>query len=141
MTPELEAAQAEWLSQLATMRRAIADLKLDQPDKNAQPYGQDIVVDEEDLSGGSGSDDFWDISDDEEDEYSSDSLDRSAAGSAKDEVLGMDWLKAKCFSFAERRSGLNAEELEGQVIALLSSDSQGNTCLLLVPIWRGLCDI
>ena len=126
MTPELESAQAEWLSQLAAMRQSIADLKLSQVNRNSKPYGQDIIVDEEDLTGGSSSDSIWDISDDEEDEYSSDSLDGSAArGKTNGGSFGMDWLKAKCLAFAEQRSGLNAEELEGQVMSLLASDSQG----------------
>ena len=131
MTPELEAAQAEWLSQLAAMKKSIADLKLDQTNQDPQPYGQDIIVDEEDLTGGSSNDDIWDITDSEEDEYSSDSFDGSSTaftnGKADDESFGMDWLKAKCLSFAERRSGLSAEELEGQVMTLLASDSQGST--------------
>ena len=128
MSPSLETAESQWLSQLTAMRNAIAELKLDdQPNGQAQAYGQDIVVDDEDLTGGSGSDDLWNVFSDEEDEgYSSDMLDGvddySPDLNAENRPYGHEWLKSKCFAFADRKVGLNPEELEQQLSAMLASD-------------------
>ena len=128
MSPSLETAESQWLSQLTAMRNAIAELKLDdQPNGQAQAYGQDIVVDDEDLTGGSGSDDLWNVFSDQEDEgYSSDMLDGvhdySPDLNAENRPYGREWLKSKCFAFADRKVGLNPEELEQQLSAILASD-------------------
>lgn len=110
------------------MRNAIAELKLDdQPNGQAQAYGQDIVVNDEDLTGGSGSDDLWNVfSDEEDDEYSSDMLDGvddySPDLNVETGPYGNEWLKSKCFAIANTKVGLNPEELEQQLSAMLASD-------------------
>ncbi|KAK4697758.1 antiviral helicase SLH1, partial [Lecanoromycetidae sp. Uapishka_2] len=127
MSPSLETAGSEWLSQLAAMRQAIAELKLNQPNSQDQAYGHDIVVDDEDLSGGSDSDDLWNVfSENEGDNYSSDMLDGVQNSLSDFEVgaygYGTGWLKDKCITLAGRQVGLDPEEMQQQLSAMLASD-------------------
>ena len=133
MSPALQAAEAEWLAQLASMRKAIQDLKLDQQNFKTNAYLNGDSVTDDDLGGGS-SDDIWDISDNEY-EYSSDSLEESdgvLTNGSKPGTFGRDWLRSKCADFGARKSGLNASELEQQVMALLASDSQGKLFMVRI---------
>lgn len=130
MSPSVASAHSQWLAQLAAMREAIAELKLDQASGDAQAYGHDIEVDDNDFSGSSGSDDIWDVSSEGEDvEYSSDHLEGTEPDRLNGYVeaygYGPAWLRSKCVTFASRRSGLDGEELEEQLLALLASDSKG----------------
>ena len=129
MSPSFENAESTWLAQLAAMREAIADLKLDQPNGHVKSYGEDILADEADLTGGGSSDDLWDIfSDgDEEEEYSSDSVeeipDSVPNGTFKGPpAYSPEWLAGKCRSFVQGKPGLDGEELQQQISSLLSSD-------------------
>ncbi|KAJ9662580.1 putative steryl acetyl hydrolase mug81 [Coniosporium apollinis] len=128
MSPSVETAESEWLAQLAAMRAAIAELKLPQKNGDTQLYGEDIKIDDEDLSGTSSGDDIWDlISDADEDEYSSDHLDSYEAPVGEVSVdaapYSPEWLKQQCVDVARRGSGLDAEALQEQVVAVLASDS------------------
>ena len=130
MSPSLETAELQWLSQLTAMRNAIAELKLDdQPNGQIQTYGQDIVVDDEDLTGGNGSDDLWNLfSDEDDDGYSSDMLDSVGSFSpdleTREHGFGHGWLMSKCLAIADRKTGLNPAELEQQLSAMLASDME-----------------
>lgn len=120
----MDAAQAQWLEQLATMRKAIAELNLPAEAEKAPAYGDDIELDDDDFSGTASGEDIWDIiSDEYEDDYSSDHLEQvqesSSAGSAYDQR----WLTKKCEAVAQRSSGLDAGALKDQILAILSSDS------------------
>lgn len=132
MSPSVQSAQSQWLAQLASMRAAIEELKLNQVDSNIQSYGRDLLLDDDDLTVGSGSDDIWDILSEEEDDYSSDPLDgeEKAHSSGDSDEHGNDWLRLKTVAFACRRSGLDPHELEEQIVALLASDSKGTSLLL-----------
>ena len=130
MSPSLESAEAQWLAQLRAMREAIADLKLDQQNGDVRPYGHDIPVDDDDFTGGSGSDDIWDLMSEEEvDVYSSDYIDREDEesvpqnNSADGVGHGKGWLTERCAAFARGRTGLSPDEVQGQIISLLASDS------------------
>ena len=130
----METAQSQWLAQLAGMRQAIAELKLDQISNTAPSYGQDLLVDD-DLTGGSGSDDIWDIlSEEEDDEYSSDLLDEAedplSNGHIDGVSRGLEWLGMRTTSLASQKSGLDAQELQGQILAMLASDSNGTPYIL-----------
>lgn len=130
MSLSVESAQSQWLTQLATMREAIAELKLDQASRNGQAYGHDIAVDDDDLTGSSGSDDIWDIlSGQEDDDYSSDNLEvaeqDSLSGYGDAHSYNQIWLRTKCVALASRGSALDSGELEEQILALLASDSRG----------------
>lgn len=120
----LDAAEAEWLAQLAAMRAALADLKLPSPQADGQTkiYGSDIDLNEDDFTSGNSGDDVWDfISDSEEDQFSSDMV--PDAFDAEVGVYGPQWLRSKCILFAQRKQGLAAEDLQEQIMALLGSDS------------------
>ena len=128
MLHSLEKAESQWLSQLTAMRQAIAELKLDdQSNSQDQAYGRDIVLDDDDLTGTSGSDDLWNAFSDESDSsYSSDMLDgienSSPVLEASDSPWGHGWLESKCSSIAGRKSELDAGALEQQLSAMLASD-------------------
>lgn len=128
MSPSaVDSAEEKWLSQLATMRAALADLKLPLPQANESQenlFGEDFDFDDN-LSSPISGDDVWDfISDSGADEYSSDFVDgveviAESAGNGH----GFEWLKSRCLSLSERKQGLTAEELQGHIMALLASDS------------------
>lgn len=128
MSPSLESAEAQWLAQLRAMREAIAELKLDQQIGDVLPYGHDIPVDDDEFTGGSGSDDIWDLVSEEEGEvYSSDYIDgeedvlpQNATDGA---AYGQGWLTENCVSFARGRTGLDPDEVQQQIRSLLASDS------------------
>lgn len=134
MSPEIETAQSQWLAQLASMRQAIAELNLASTDCPAPEYGHDLLLDESDLTGGSGSDDIWDIlSEEESDEYSSDFPDNvqepATNGHFDGSYKDVEWLRTKTTTLADQRFGLDAHDLRGQILALLVSDSSGlSTC-------------
>ena len=125
----LSELESQWLAQLRSMREAIADLKLDKPPGDAQPYGHDIVVDDNDAIDDSGNDSVWDVWSDEEPEESSDltdgSFDDLAPHSPVKLPFSRQWLKEKCWSIATGTSGLDPGQLEEQVATLLASDMQG----------------
>jgi len=128
MSPSLESAEAQWLAQLRAMREAIAELKLDQQNGDVLPYGHDIPVDDDEFTGGSGSDDIWDLVGEEEGEvYSSDYIDGEEdvlpQNATERAAYGQGWLTGKCISFARGRTGLDPDEVQQQIRSLLASDS------------------
>ena len=129
MSQELENAHSQWLAQLSSMRKAIAELQLDKSFGAGQEYGHDIVLLDDELTGGSSSDDIWDVISEEEDyEYSSDSLEvpESPSNGITDGMgRGVEWLRSRTTSLANQKSGLDANELQEQIIALLVADSSG----------------
>jgi antiviral helicase SLH1 len=128
MSPSAEDAQALWLEQLATMRKAIADLNLPATENQKPPaYGDDLEFDEDDFSGTASGEDIWDIiSDEYEDEYSSDHLEHFSDHQQAGALYSQPWLAEKCASIAQRSSGLDASALREQISAILASDSNGN---------------
>lgn len=145
MSPSvLETAETQWLSQLRAMREAIADLKLPspQPIDNRQKYGHDITLDD------IGNDDLSSVDDFEDDEHSygyniedqdlygqPDSHKSCSQGTGEGQQMrGPDWLLMKCFDIAQRQSGMDAEDLQQQILMLLRSNSNG--ALLTPSIWR-----
>ena len=133
MSPSVSELESQWLAQLRTMREAIADLKLDQSRGDAQPYGHDIVVDEDQSVGGSDDDSVWDLWADEEEEESSNLTDGSYENWAPicsgGQPFSRQWLKERCWNIATGASGLDPSQLEVQAAALLASDMQGTVTL------------
>ena len=131
MSPSFESAESEWLAQYAALRQTLAELKVEQPDGEIKGYGHDIVLDDEDLTGGSGSDDLWNVfSDNEEDgDYGSDMSDGVTElpnGEPKSAYsYGQEWLRSKCVDIASSNSGMDAEELRQRLSAMLASDMRG----------------
>lgn len=130
MAATADSIQAKWAAQLESMRQTIAELKSLHIGEGSKSYGDDLMIDDDDFPGGSSSDDVFNISDDEEEDYSSDSLDAELeafpSGDTATSSYGKDWLRARCTEYADRKSGLDAQALEEQVVALLASDSQGS---------------
>lgn len=125
MSPSVEDAQAQWLEQLATMRKAIAELNLPANGQDPPAYGHDIEFDDDDFSGTASGEDIWDIiSDEYEDEYSSDQLEQNLV-QQETSPYSQQWLADKCFHVAQRSSGLDAGALKEQISAILASDSNG----------------
>jgi antiviral helicase SLH1 len=120
----MDAAEAQWREQLASMRAALADLKLPATNLDAAPYGSDIDFDDEEFTSGNSGDDVWDfIGESEEDLYSSDPSE-DVDPEVGDGGYGPAWLKSRCIGFASKRQGLAAEDLQEQIMALLASDSR-----------------
>ena len=130
MSKSLQDAQSEWLAQFASMRAAIEELKLNQSENSQHSYRPDIVLDDDDFSGDSGRDEIWDIAAEEaNDEHSSDTLDTQEGaylnGDSTTPDYGVGWLRRKTTTFAKDRSGLDADELQEQILVLLGSDMKG----------------
>ena len=131
MSPLLDSMESEWYAQLRSMREAIAELKLDQQIGQGHGYSQDIIINDDEITGGSGSDDIWDVwSDNEETQESSgisdDLGDDIAAPKISQLGYSQDWLQSNCASLAKGRSGLDAGQLNDQISTLLASDMQGD---------------
>ena len=147
MSPSLEKAELQWLSQLTAMRQAIAELKLDDQSNNQdQAYGRDIVVDDDDLTGTSGSDDLWNAFSDETDSsYSSDMLDgiedASPGLEASEHPWGHEWLRSKCLGIAGRKTALDAEALQQQLSAMLASDMKDDELQIALADILGYDDL
>jgi antiviral helicase SLH1 len=125
MSLAVEDAQAQWLEQLDAMRKAIAELKLPADAEKVPAYGDDIDFDD-DFSGTASGEDVWDIiSDEYEEEYSSDHLDQFQDSHVGDNTYDQNWLAQKCSDIARIGSGLDAGALKEQITAILSSDSNG----------------
>jgi antiviral helicase SLH1 len=131
MSPSADTAASQWLEQLATMRAAIAELKLPKSNGDSKDlsYENEYDLDDDDLSPASGSDDIWDIiSDEDEDDFSESQDSASAYHQAGPEDAGnakgtRGWLSDCCADVASRGSGLDADTLEEQITAVLASDS------------------
>ena len=127
MSPAVEDAHAQWLQQLDAMRKAIAELNLPADAEKVPAYGDDLEFDDDDFSGTASGEDIWDIiSDEYEEEYSSDHLDQFLDGQVTAEAYSQQWLTEKCSEVARSSSGLDSGALKEQITAILSSDSNGN---------------
>ncbi|MCJ1441439.1 MAG: hypothetical protein MMC23_001926 [Stictis urceolatum] len=124
MSPSLDTAHSNFQAQIESMKAALEQLNQDKDALQTLPYGHDLKLNEHDFSGISSEDDVFDISDDSEPGYSSDSFDDLVTGDVPAGVYDQDWLNTKCIEFASKRSGLGADELSQQITSLLASDSQ-----------------
>ena len=146
MSPSFVNAETEWLSQFAAMRQAISDLKLDDSNGNVQSYGQDLDINDDDLTAGSGSDDIWDIfSETSQGEDSSDVADNVEISSAHDTAFdpeqGSKWLMNKCQAFAARKGSLDAEDLFQQLSTMLASTMQDDELQMSLAETVGYSDL
>ncbi|KAF2177516.1 Sec63-domain-containing protein, partial [Zopfia rhizophila CBS 207.26] len=133
MSPSLDNAQSQWLEQLAAMRQAIADLNLPPSAERAPAYGDDLDLDEDDLSGTASGEDIWDvISDEYGDEFSSDPLDDLDSGFPGKELYDRHWLAEKCAEVARKGSGLDGAALKEQISAVLASDSNNEELQMML---------
>ena len=119
-------AQSQWLTQLQNLQATIESLRR-QIDSTTESYGQGLDEEDENSTAGSSSDGIWDIAYEEEDDDISGPSEDSG-GVDVDEIpngkgLGNDWFQRKIQEYAVHRSGLDAHELQDQVRALLTYDS------------------
>ena len=139
MSASIQVAQSKWLAQLASMRAAVEELKLDQSNINQYSSENDTLIDDDDLSG---SDGIWDVfGEDETDEYSSDMLDEQDGvylnGDSKNRDYGVDWIRTSLTAFANHRSELDVNELQEQISTLLNSDMKG--MFIITCIYQQFC--
>ncbi|KAF1842631.1 Sec63-domain-containing protein [Cucurbitaria berberidis CBS 394.84] len=126
-------AHSQWLEQLAAMRQAIAELNLPADAPKAPAYGDDLDFDDDDFSATASGEDIWDIiSDEYEDEYSSDHLDQYPDSQTGNSLYGQQWLTGKCADVAWRSSGLDAGALKEQISAILASDSKNEELQMIL---------
>lgn len=144
MSPSLASAESQWLSQLATMRAAIAEMNLAKPDPDVPEYGHDLQFEDEDVLPIKDTDEFWDlISDISEEDCTSEAPTLTPPESTQHDAAptgyNRDWLNRQCASVASRNSGLDANSLQEQVQAVLASDSNGNRISFPVPTKKTKC--
>ncbi|KAJ5715510.1 uncharacterized protein N7483_012691 [Penicillium malachiteum] len=118
----ITSTESQWLSQLAAMRQAIADLKLPKElPHDTTGYGSDMDLDlDEDYSSPGTVDDVWDIISSDEETDDQDEVNEMSFP----QTLPYDrvWLEAKCQEVSAR-SSMNAAELCQQIIATLAADT------------------
>ncbi|KAK7403671.1 putative steryl acetyl hydrolase mug81 [Neonectria punicea] len=113
----LSAAEAEWREQFAAMQAAIAELKIPQDTNIKSDLDDD---DFEGYSSGNSGQDVWHfISDDDQDDFSSDFAEAEAAGGQAADY-GAEWFTIKCSAIAAK-SGLSPDVFETQIMSVLSS--------------------
>ena len=118
-------SEDQWLSQMRAMRQAIADLNLPPLKPESEMYGADLDLNED--SSDSLEEDIWDVESEVDDSPPSD-VDLGMNGYHTPEAgtgnaFGRHWLQQKCQTLAVSKSGMNAEDLEQQIVALLATDS------------------
>lgn len=120
----LDSAEAQWQTQFAAMRAALAELKLPEYKENddLDAYGSDINLDDDEFTSGNSGDDVWDFISETEDElWSSDAHEDTPPSEGQE--FGRQWLKSKCENLSMRKQGLSASDLQEQIMAILASDS------------------
>ena len=144
MTGNVFRSESEWLAQMTAMRQAIADLKLPPLQNESQMYGADVNFDEE--SSDSLEDDIWDVDGELNESPPSEDVDQAINGFKTPEIRvdgtrDRSWLHNKCRSFANSRSGMDAADLEGQILALLASDSSDDELQMTLAEIIGFDDL
>lgn len=130
MNSHFNTAEARWLAQFASMRDAISQSKLEQSNGVSQQYGHDISIEDSALLE-SNANDIWSVFSKDE----NGGKDSSYCSDEPEEVeprvnhensgFSLEWLRRKCSALAiNRRSGLDAGQLEDQLLAMLASDMQ-----------------
>ncbi|KND93110.1 putative helicase mug81, partial [Tolypocladium ophioglossoides CBS 100239] len=116
---DLKAAEEQWREQFAAMRAALAALDLSQTSKALDADWDDDEF--EGHSSGNGGQDVWDfISDDGEDDYSSDFVEADAANDAPASAYGAEWFAARCWDIAAKNS-LAPDVFQTQIMGVLTS--------------------
>ncbi|KPI41227.1 putative helicase mug81 [Cyphellophora attinorum] len=137
-------SEEQWLAEVRAMREAMANLPpLESlPHLNQHMYGDDIDLtyssnDEEDI---------WDVDGDSDPDDTPPSEDAHINGFSTPELPAQSghsrsWLKQKCQDFSRTRSGIDAADLEQQLVALLASDSSDEELQMLLADMIGYDDL
>ncbi|KAI1115957.1 Sec63 Brl domain-containing protein [Nemania sp. NC0429] len=129
-------AEAQWRSQFAAMKSALADLNLPSQHQNSDTdSGANTDFYDEELTSGNSGDDVWDfISDTDEDLYSSDLVDETN-DIPDDEHGGISWFSKQCAAISAKKDGLSSDHLQAQLLEILSSSrSEGEVQSLLTDL-------
>ncbi|GAM91498.1 hypothetical protein ANO11243_095490 [Dothideomycetidae sp. 11243] len=138
MSPDLEAAQQQWLRQLSEMREAISKLKLPDIGNENPAYGADILLDDSNdfSSSPSDSNDIWDLVDEDESEDSSidDNIpfDHHSFQNGSASSFDKGWLRSSLRTVVLSGNSLDQESLVDQVFAILSSDGSNDELQMLL---------
>ena len=137
-------SESEWLAQMTAMRQANADLKLPALQADSQMYGADVIFDED--SSDSLEDDIWDVDGELDESSLSDGMDHGVNGletiaPPTESAHDRPWLRSKCSNFANSRSGMDAADLEAQIIALLASDTSDDELQMTLAEIIGFDDL
>ncbi|KAI5866624.1 Sec63-domain-containing protein [Durotheca rogersii] len=115
-------AEARWLEQVAAMKTALAGLQLPgNPQSIEDELGLlDVDFNDDDYTSGNSGDDLWDFIDDDDDLYSSDSVEEEheLPGST---ARGLPWLLEQCVNISAKKDGLSPDAFRAQVRDVLSS--------------------
>jgi antiviral helicase SLH1 len=121
---EMSFAQAQWSAQLSAMRAALAELKLPKENLNIKASSIDELSDfDDDLISDNSGNDVWDFIRDDDGDVSSASWDDGVHSNVHVDDYGTQWLQNKCIELSSRKQGLNADDFQDQISALLASDS------------------
>ena len=128
--------ESPWLAQLAAMRQAVSEMKLNWQGGQDEGYGHSIVVNDEDLSD-EYFDDIWDIfSESEEDDHSSHTSNIiEYLENERDQhglKFSLGWLRNRCVALTNRTHRLDAGQLQDQLCLLLVSEMK-SACLDPLP--------
>lgn len=104
-------AESQWLAQVATMRAAIAELKL--LPVQGEMYGADLVYDG--TSDSSAEEDIWDFS-------SEDDLQKINGSLSPEQTYNQDWLQQRCQQFSNSRPGIAAGDVLQQILSAIASE-------------------
>lgn len=120
---------SQWLVQLAAMRQSISDLKLDEQHGWNQGYGKNLKVEDEDLIGQQIA--IWALF--SQLEENKDSCGTGSHGPIRHQQVSYDikWLRNRCIALATRKTGLNAHPLQTRLCALLASDQNGMSSMIV----------
>ena len=123
-------ARQQWLNHFASMQETVAQTRLGQSSGMGQGYGHDIVIDDAGLAS-LRSDDLWSLfskveKEDEEGSHPSVYVERVPfEANHTDFSFNHEWLRKKCSALTIlQNSGLDACQLEDQLLALLASNMQ-----------------
>ncbi|KAI9851546.1 MAG: hypothetical protein M1838_003378 [Thelocarpon superellum] len=148
MSPSVLAdAESQWLAQLTAMREALAELKVPLTPQNGElhVYGQDIPLDEDDVSGSSSADDLWDYVTNENDlvdDHRPDHRgDPSQPTGGMSDHYGPQWLATTCEGFARRHPGISSKDLQEQLLAILMNDADENELQATLTDMLGFDDL
>ncbi|KFA60510.1 hypothetical protein S40285_07868 [Stachybotrys chlorohalonatus IBT 40285] len=113
----LNTAEAQWREQFAAMQAALAELKLSTEIDIDGLNGEDF----EGYSSVNSVQDVWDfISDDDDDDYSSDFIEADAGAGGPAAAYGAEWLADKCSDVAGKND-LSADVFQTQLMSVLTS--------------------
>lgn len=117
----IDSAEAQWRAQFDAMKAAVASLNLPKQEDKASALDFDDVY--EGYSSGNAGQDVWDfISDDDDDDYSSDQMDGDFEDVDGSTGYGAEWFASKCSDVAVK-NGLSSDAFQNQILSILTTES------------------